>query len=114
MQCSYQSRCTVALFSLKECIVDNAVALVAKALANIDTSTIIAPNISAAARPAHHPVHDLYTELSMMFCDEDILHFRCAEFTGNSSNADTLCKLQSFAVKVRRMLFTRLLTYYGC
>lgn len=67
---------TVALFCVTECLPDDVITDKAEVLTPVYLMTTLMPDIPAATGNLKYTAHGFDTELSLMFFDEDILHFR--------------------------------------
>lgn len=67
---------TIALFCVTECLSDDVITDKAELLTPVYLMTTLMPDVPAATGNLKYTAHGFDTELSLMFFDEDILHFR--------------------------------------
>ncbi len=67
---------TIALFCVTECFPDDVITDKAEPLTLVYLMTTLMPDVPAATGNLKYTAHGFDIELSLMFFDEDILHFR--------------------------------------
>ncbi len=71
-----ETRCTITLFCLRECLTDSSITDELELLALAWLMVAQTPGIPTAAGNTEHTTHGVDAELCLVFFDEDILHFR--------------------------------------
>ena len=67
---------TIALFCVTECLPDDVITYKAELLTPVYLMTTLMPDVPAATGNLKYTTHGFDTELSLMFFNKDILHFR--------------------------------------
>jgi|GEM_PF-3838443 len=71
-----QAWCATALFCVTECLPDDVITDKAETLTRVYLMTRLMPDVPAATRNLKYMAQGFDTELSLIFFDENILHFR--------------------------------------
>ena len=71
-----QTRCTIPLFCVTECLPDSGITDQTELLASVWLMMAQPPGVPATAGHAQHHAHGFDAELCPMIFDKDILHFR--------------------------------------